>query len=545
MKQFIFVFSILLFSKLCSAQGNLLTLYESRFTIFLRDEIKGITNLQQHSALRHYYQHRISIKNEWVSPIINDNFEYFKLQSDSISFSSSKKFLKYFNSHPGHFYSQYGKHYYFTLDPVLNLSIGKEKDISEILFHNTRGINLRAGIDNKVFLFSRILETQISPVSYVHDFALLYKAMPGAGFVKRYKSSLFKINNGYDYLIAEGGLTFRASKHIDLSFAHSRNFIGQGVRSLLLSDFSSPMLNLRINTYLGRWNYQNIFSELSSETRFINDVDHLLQKKYSASHYLSCRITNNWNVGIFESVVFNRKKGFELQYLNPIILFRAIEQAVGSPDNVLIGLNSHLDIRKRVRLYGQLLLDEFVLGKLIKNEGWWANKYGIQLGFLYPDFAGIKNLNLQLEYNSVRPYTYSYSDSLANYSHYNQSLAHPLGSNFHEGISRISYQLNAKLNLSVDLLIYEKGLDNDTSNWGANILKPNSTREKDFNNVVGQGISSNLIQTMANVSYELFPRFWVDLSAGFRKNKIESNIKNTNWFQVGLRMNIDRTRNEF
>ena len=57
----------------------------------------------------------------------------------------------------------------------------------------------------------------------------------------------------------------------------------------------------------------------------------------------------------------------------------------------------------------------------------------LQLGAKYVDAFGINNLDLQLEMNRVRPFTHSHNDSISNYTHYNQPLAHPL-----EPISRRS-----------------------------------------------------------------------------------------------------------
>lgn len=530
-----------LYFKLFS-QGNILELTDNSQIQLAQLDIQSDDYVEQHSSLKPYYQHRI-LKSFNINPsLLRDNYEYYRMMGDSMENLKSKKFLKYFYNFPGHAYSYYNKNYYFCIDPLLDIQGGGQKNSSDPLIQNTRGLSLKAGIDQKVFLFSRIYENQVNPLEHINEYALLYKAYPGGGFIKSYKSKVFKINNGYDYLIAEGGINFRASRHIDISFAHSRYFIGQGIRSLLLSDFSAPQLNLRINTYLGRWNYQNIFSELSSETRFINDRDQLLLKKYAATHYLSCNITSNWNLGIFESVIFNRRKGFELQYLNPIILYRAVEQAVGSPDNVLIGLNSHLDLAKKVRLYGQVMLDEFVTRQLLKNKGWWANKYGFQIGFIYPELAGIRNLSLQYEFNAVRPYTYSYTDSLTNYSHYNQSLAHPLGSNFHESIGRLTYDINSRLNLQLSVLYYAKGIDNDTLNWGGNILKPNATRVQDNNNKTLQGEETRVALFSLNTSYELFPRFYIDLQLATRNLK-NSNVTNRNsWIQLGVRMNVNSSR---
>ena len=91
-------------------------------------------------------------------------------------------------------------------------------------------------------------------------------------------------------------------------------------------------------------------------------------------------------------------------------------------------------------MYGQLLLDEFKLSEVRAGDGWWGNKFGFQLGGKYIDAFNIKNLDLQLEHNRVRPFTYSHGDSVANYTHYNMPLAHPLGANFQEVIGIARYQ---------------------------------------------------------------------------------------------------------
>jgi hypothetical protein len=54
---------------------------------------------------------------------------------------------------------------------------------------------------------------------------------------------------------------------------------------------------------------------------------------------LSINATKWLNIGLFEGVIFGRKDHFEFQYLNPIIFYRHIEGAIGSPDNALAGLD--------------------------------------------------------------------------------------------------------------------------------------------------------------------------------------------------------------
>ncbi|MFN8279417.1 MAG: hypothetical protein U0V49_03940 [Saprospiraceae bacterium] len=470
----------------------------------------------------------------------NNSEFYLQKPDSSLLGCQGMPILKYFNTHPSHFFSTYGRHYYVTIDPLIQLSAGKQFHNENKLLTNRRGLKVSAGIDQKVYLYSEVTENQYSSYSFVNDFAGLYKAFPGAGFVKSYNSKIFGISSGYDFIVAEGGVNFKASKHIEIQLGHGRNFIGQGIRSLLLSDFSPPQFNLKIQSEWGRFKYVNIFSELSRETRFINDRDHLLGKKYSASHFLSYNITDHWNIGLFESVIFNRENMFELQYLNPIILYRAVEQAVGSPDNELLGFQSHVHIANRITLYGQFILDEFVFNRLLKkNQGWWANKYGFQLGAKYPEPLGVRGLYLQVEYNKVRPYTYSYADSIADYSHYHQALAHPLGSNFSEWVGTIQYEPAPRWFMSISFMNYFKGIDGYLTNYGGNILKSYTTRQSDFNNKTGQGISRQVNQAQCRISYRLFRNSWLDLVSGVRTQYTEVIPDNYYWIEAGFRVYLN------
>ena len=144
-----------------------------------------------------------------------------------------------------------------------------------------------------------------------------------------------------------------------------------------------------------------------------------------------------------------------------------MEQAVGSPDNVLLGLNWKWNFLKRCSFYGQFLLDELSVGDLIINGyGWWANKFALQAGLKYINAFGVDYLDIQAEFNMARPYTYTFRDSTGNYNHYNQALAHPLGANFFEWIGIVNYQPLPGLNLRGQINYAIVGRDSSGSNWG-------------------------------------------------------------------------------
>ncbi|HEX5624505.1 MAG TPA: hypothetical protein VFX48_00695, partial [Saprospiraceae bacterium] len=442
-----------------AAQGGVLRPMADQKRLLDRFEIKSGALFQNHLQLMPLDQENTvaSIRESGPTTSQKDSFERSRFLQDQVDAIkrmpqpdppeqeiAPKAFLKYFYRDGSHFLSWYGKDFQLSLDPLLHLEAGGERSNSEMLLVNRRGLRLQGAVDDRFFFYSEVLESQISSPAYISQFEKSYKSLPGAGLYKNYKSGIWNINKGYDFLLAEGALSWKMSKHLSLTLGHGRHFIGSGFRSLFLSDFAPPQFYLKLNTSFWRLHYQSLFTELSSES-LADEGNRLLGKKYMVNHYLSVNITKNWNAGLFESVVFGRSNGFELQYLNPVILYRFVEHAIGSPDNVFLGFHSNLLLAKRFSLYGQCLFDEFIWKELFSNKGWWGNKYGIQAGMKYLEAFGLKDLDLQLEYNTIRPYTYTFRDSVANYSHSFQSLAHPLGANFREWVVRMDYHPGNRL----------------------------------------------------------------------------------------------------
>ncbi len=189
------------------------------------------------------------------------------------------------------------------------------------------------------------------------------------------------------------------------------------------------------------------------------------------ANYLHFKPSSRISIGVYEAVVFSRNNQFEIQYLNPVTLYRTIEQFLDSPDNVLIGLNLSYIPVDGTKSYGQLMLDEFRSDQIFAGNGWWRNKIAYQLGVKHYDLFNIYRLDLQLEFNTAIPYTYSQrvadetGNVLTSYSYFNQALAHPLGANFNEIIFEITYHPSSDVKLSTRILTSNYG-DSTTENIG-------------------------------------------------------------------------------
>ena len=448
---------------------------------------------------------------------------------------------------PANFYQIDEPHFHFRLNPLLQLRYGPmrhEGGENRPYFINQRGLEARAGVDDRVYLYFQLLESQAAFPDYVNQWIVKNRALPGNGLYKGYNSDVFDIQGGYDYLNSQGYVAFQLSQHLSAQWGYGRHFIGDGIRSMLLSDFTNNYLYLKLNWNVGRFHYQNLFTELNALSANSTPGDLVVPKKYMAAHYLSVDLTPRLRLGLFEAVVYQRGDGLELGYLNPVILYRTVEHALGSADNALIGLDGRWNVANKLQLYGQLMIDEFIFRELItERNGWWGNKFGIQAGIKYIDVLGIDHLDLQAEINMARPYTYTHRDSTTAYTHYNQPLAHPLGANFYETILSLRYQPKARWLLAAQWFQFAQGQDPAGRNFGSNLLLPHTSRTADYGIDMLQGLRADTWLGVVDLGYMLRHNLWVEAQYMLRRQRVEGGTeKNMSVFNLGLRLNIDRPR---
>ena len=258
-----------------------------------------------------------------------------------------------------------GEGYWFTLNPILDLQIGKNSD-SEVkyTFVNTRGIQINGGLGEQLNFTTTIFESQGRFADYYNRYAESIKAdgsnpaiIPGIGISKRFKT------DSYDFPLAEANIAFTPSRFLNLNLGYGRNFIGDGYRSLLLSDGASPYPYVKLNTTFWKIKYTNVYTWLKDVRTDVLE-DRTYASKFSASHYLSWNATKRLNIGLFESVVWSNdnNRGFDMSFVNPIIFYRSVEFASSSRSgNALLALTSKYKVNNQINVYGQFLVDEFAL----------------------------------------------------------------------------------------------------------------------------------------------------------------------------------------
>jgi len=474
--------------------------------------------------------------------LLMNNSEW--VTGDRSSFYNKKGLWNTFYKSKANLFEVDEKDFFLAFNPVLQFSLSKEANNPEKLFQNTKGFTFRGLIAKRIGFSGYLTDNQERGPAYFHQRVDSFYAVPGAGFFKPFKTT------AVDYFDGRGSIHFNATKYLDFQFGYDKNFIGSGYRSLFLSDYGNSYLFLKINTRVWKLNYLNLFMELTARNEPGNG-DELLNKKYAAIHHLSINVAKWLNLGVFEAVLFGRENHFDFTYLNPIMFLRVAEQQNGSADNAFVGFDFKANLAKRVQLYGQLLFDEFYLKEIKAGNGWWANKFAVQLGGKYIDVFNIKNLDIQGEVNLVRPFTYSHSDSTSNHSSFNQPLAHPLGANFAELIGIIRYQPHPKWTTSLRLMYWKQGIDSTgtNNNYGSNILKLNTNRPAgDYGYEIGSGVGAKTFNTQLRVSYEVAENLFIEVTGLFRKQSKPFGITtppDSKMFTAGIRMNMFHREYEY
>ena len=427
--------------------------------------------------------------------------------------------------------------FFMVLNPALQYQQSFESFDKQSVYLATAGVTGRGLISKKVGFQFFVTGNQERTPFYVRQFTQKFKAIPG------FSNYDVVDGNAVKYLDIRASAQWTVAKFIDMQVGYDRNFLGNGQRSLLLSDFSGNSLFFKINTRLWKFNFENLYMKLTPQFGIVNNAD---AKKYLRINTLSINATKWLNIGIFDAVVFGRKNQFELNYILPFTFLRAMEQQSGSPDNAIVGLNAKANINKQIQLYGQVVLDEFLLKEIKAQSGWWANKYGYQLGVKYIDAFNVKNLDFQLEVNRTRPFTYTHFDSVSNYSNNNMPLAHQLGAGFQEFMGVVRYQPFKKLFLQGKLLYYTQGQDTAGINFGNNILTNYRSRPMDYGWKIGSGNKATCLYLNSNASYEVRENLFLDASVTLRNLKLASGTsQNTTIFSLGFRWNVSRREFDF
>ncbi|HZH86961.1 MAG TPA: hypothetical protein VFD77_06575 [Brumimicrobium sp.] len=347
-----------------------------------------------------------------------------------------------------HFIQKSGDDFFLAVDPLFNMSLGKEQlqNTPDYLFQNTRGAQAFGHLKNRLSFYTAFYENQARFVDYQNDYFIdrgeyypnsgtytqSNAVVPNGGRTKAFKS------NGFDYASAISYVRLTPIKQLALQFGNAPRFFGWGHRSLMLSDNSYNYTHLSIDweiikglTYtFMRGKQLNLIRKVHT-----NMVESPYERKGIGVHYLSYRPIPSLVIGLFESTVYLRDEATTSQRVNPYFYqpLIGVNTLANGEENAdmknLVGLNLGWRFHPNHMVYAQTVSDDF------SNM-----EYGFQLGYRTGNTFGIEHLRFQLEYNQASKRLYAADNHRMAYTHFNLPLAHTLGNGFKEVVVRAAYQ---------------------------------------------------------------------------------------------------------
>lgn len=214
---------------------------------------------------------------------------------------------------------------------------------------------------------------------------------------------------------------------------------GPGSRgSLLLSRTSNFYDMFKTSFDYGKFKFEYVHAFLNAE-----------QTKYLAGHRLEIRPSKSLRLAVNETVVYGNRD-VEFLYANPFIPIIIAERHVGNKDNNMVSFDaSWLLHRARLKLYGEVLFDDFSFAKNLFND--FVNKWGVLVGAFWVDPFGWQNTDLRVEVIRIQPFVYSHRDAVNTYSNYNNSIGHWLGPDADDWYLELRHRLHKNLQFGVSL----------------------------------------------------------------------------------------------
>ncbi|WPU91387.1 gliding motility protein RemB [Mucilaginibacter sabulilitoris] len=442
---------------------------------------------------------------------------------------------KLFNEH---LFDVKTKDYTFYGDFLADLQLGRDFKGQRTTYLNARGFQFGGTIGAKFSFYTSGFEDQGKFPTYYNNLVNTNAFIPGQAYARHY-NALGQNTQDWSYVTAL--ISYTPIKQLNITLGQDKMFIGDGYRSLLLSDYAANMPLLKLTANLGPIQYMMAWTYLEDlkEKRF--DTFGSYRRKWALFHYLDWNVSNRVSFGFFNAMITpeadaqGNRRGFDINFINPILFSSSLGSSASPKDNVFMGFTGKYKIFDKTAVYGQLLLDRFKFNNFFSGNN-LDNTNGIQLGIRGADIFKVNRLNYLFEFNTVKPYTYSSTQPLDSYTFFGDPLAHPFGANFREFLGIMNYSAG-RFDFQWQLDYGKYGLDaSKTDNNGKIITKaypatPNPTP------VIGQGISTQLYYTEGTVSYLLNPKYNLrfEISGLYRQEKNAVSNNKTAMITFGLR----------
>lgn len=222
-----------------------------------------------------------------------------------------------------------------------------------------------------------------------------------------------------------------------LTFGRENLMMGYGyINKLFLSRGTSPFDFGRLDVRYKTLGYSFYYGNIRGDSLGV-----ALESKNVVGHRLDMNFTENFKLGLFESVIASNRP-ISFTYMNPLSFLTSADFSAekGNESNSLIGIDCELKTGNKYGFQFSLLIDDLNFMTLWKNDvSNNANKFAFQAGVIFAEPLALNNTTVYLEYTRIEPFVYSHRTNKSSYTHWGISLGHPLTPNSDEIALMLDY----------------------------------------------------------------------------------------------------------
>jgi len=532
-KKILYLLTVILFyAQISKAQDAVYVPYSYQFYQKFNADVYSV-NTSLHTSLKPYLLD---------STILHKYNELMDLGVDSTRKTWFSR--EFFNEHLIHSET---KDYTFYADYLTDMELGRDFNYKVLTAVNTKAYQLGGTVGNNFFFYTSGYENQSKFPDYLYDYIEQIRFVPGQAYDRDNTNSY---DSPVDWSYVTAIVSYTPIKQLNITLGQDKTFIGDGYRSLLLSDVAATYPLLRLTATVGKVQYMMMVADMEDINLPKYDTYGNNRRKMAAFHYVDWNVTKRLSLGYFDALIAagandqGVRHPFDANYVNPLIFTSSIGPSTPYKDVTLNGFTAKYKIFDKTAIYGQLLIDRFKASDFFSGNS-ADNTNGVQLGIRGADLFKVTGFNYILEFNTVKPYTYAAQQSISSYTDYSQSLADPLGANFKEFIGILSYSIG-KWDFQGQANYATLGLDAKNSDYGQNVTLPFDPSTV-ASGSTGQGIKTNLYYGEGTISYLINPKYNFRIVGGLVLREEENSLSTTKttWITFGVRSSFRSLYNDY
>ena len=247
----------------------------------------------------------------------------------------------------------------------------------------------------------------------------------------------------------DNGAIYYYNKGVFASFGRSSIVWGPEQRDALLFSDNPPQFD---RVWLGYEHRAVRFDYFITRLDDVKYHDSTLVR-YLSAHRLSFRKGGDFELGLSEvSLYGGYNRPLDWRYLNPFVPYYWEQWNRGSDDNILFGLDFSIYWPHQMRIFGELMIDDFQID--LKSE---PNQIGYKLGLDALEPFGFRKLFTKVSYTRVNTTVYGQNQPQNLYLYYNQPIGYFGGNDQDRLLALARYHFSSELDLEFEFQFNRRG----------------------------------------------------------------------------------------